>query len=52
MKPITSEADRQERIAQIKRQLGSPMTSPKKRKDLQRCLQKLQIARVKVNENG
>ena len=41
MKPITSEEDRQERIAQVKRQLGSPKTSPQKRKELNRLLSKL-----------
>lgn len=46
MKPITSEQDRQERIAQVKRQLGSPKTSPQKRKNLQKYLNKLQHAEV------
>ena len=30
MRPIISEADRQERMAQVKRQLGSPKLSPQK----------------------
>lgn len=47
MKPITSEQDRQERIAQVKRQLGNPRTSPMKRRDLQKYLTKLQFAKVK-----
>lgn len=47
MKPITSEQDRQERIAQVKRQLGSPKTSPQKRRDLQKYLRKLQFAEVR-----
>lgn len=47
MKPITSEQDRQERIAQVKRQLGSPKTGPNKRRDLQKYLNKLQHAEVK-----
>lgn len=41
MKPITSEEDRQERIAQVKRQLGSPKTSSQKRKELGTYLNKL-----------
>lgn len=41
MKPIKSEEDRQERIAQVKRQLGSPKTSPQKRKELNRYLARL-----------
>ena len=46
MKPIKSEEERQERIAQVKRQLGSPMTSPNKRRDLTKYLNKLQTAKV------
>jgi len=46
MKPIKSEAERQERIAQIRRQLGSPMTSWKKRRDLNKYLNKLMHTRV------
>ena len=41
MKPIKSEEDRQERIAKIKRQLGSPWTSPQKRSQLAKYLNKL-----------
>lgn len=47
MKPITSEEDRQERIAQVKRQLGSPKTSPMKRRDLQKYLNRLRTAEVR-----
>ena len=46
MKPITSEEDRQERIAQVKRQLGSPKTSPMKRRDLNKYLNKLLYTKV------
>ena len=45
MKPITSEADRQEKIAQVKRQLGSPKTSPQKKRDLNKYLNKLMYTR-------
>ena len=41
MRPIIDEADRQERIDKIKRQLGSPWTSPQKRSQLQKYLNKL-----------
>lgn len=41
MKPITSEEDRQERIKQVRRQLGSSKTSPMKRRDLNKYLNKL-----------
>lgn len=46
MRPITSEEDRQERIAQVKRQLGSPKLSPMKRRDLSKYLKKLMYAEV------
>ena len=46
MRPITSEEDRQERIAQVKRQLGSPWTSPQKRKQLNKYLHKLRTKEV------
>lgn len=42
MKPIIDEVDRQERIAQVKRQLGSPKTSPQKRKQLSKYLRRLE----------
>ena len=48
MKPITSEEDRQERMAQVKRQLGSPKTSPVKRKELMKYYNRLRTAEVKV----
>lgn len=47
MKPITSEAERQERIAQVKRQLGSPRTSPQKRSDLNKYLNKLMYMEIR-----
>ena len=46
MKPIKSEEERQERIAQVKRQLGSPKTSPLKRRDLTKYLNRLRTAKV------
>lgn len=46
MKPIKSEEDRQERIKQVRRQLGSPKTSPMKRRDLNKCLNKLLYTKV------
>lgn len=46
MKPILSEEDRQERMAQVKRQLGSPRISPQKRKDLQKYYNKLRTAKI------
>ena len=46
MKPIKSEEDRQERISQVKRQLGSPKLSPMKRRDLSKYLKKLMYAEV------
>ena len=46
MKPITSEEERRERIAQVKRQLGSPKTSPQKRRDLTKYLNRLRTAKV------
>lgn len=46
MKPIRSEEERAERIAQVKRQLGSPKTSPNKRKDLTKYLNRLRTAKV------
>lgn len=46
MRPITSEEDRQERIAQVKRQLGSPMISPNKRRDLMKYYNKLRTAKI------
>ena len=49
MKPIRSEEERQERIAEVKRQLGSPKTSPNKRRDLTKYLNRLRTAEV---ENG
>ena len=45
MKPIKDEQDRLERIAAVKRQLGSPKTSPKKARDLNKYLKKLMYAR-------
>ena len=45
MKPIKDEQDRLERIAAVKRQLGSPRTSPKKARDLNKYLKKLMYAR-------
>ena len=47
MKPITSEADRQERIAQVKRQLGSPRTSSQKRRDLNKYLYRLMNGEIR-----
>lgn len=41
MKPILNEEDRQERIAKVKKQLGSPKTSSQKRKELGKYLNKL-----------
>ena len=41
MKPIKTEEERLERIAEVKRQLGSPKTSPNKRRDLNKYLTKL-----------
>lgn len=46
MKPIKSEEERRERIAEVKRQLGSPRTSPNKRRDLTKYLNRLRTARV------
>lgn len=46
MKPIKSEKEREERIAEVKRQLGSPKTSPQKRRDLTKYLNKLRTVRV------
>lgn len=46
MKPLKSEEERRERIAEVKRQLGSPHTSPNKRKDLNKYLNKLRTAKV------
>lgn len=45
MKPIKDEQDRLERIAAVKRQLGSPKTSPMKRRDLNKYLKKLMYTR-------
>ena len=47
MRPIISEADRQERMAQVKRQLGSPKLSPQKRRDLTKYYNRLRTAEVK-----
>lgn len=46
MKPIHSEEERRERIAEVKRQLGSPKTSPNKRRDLTKYLNKLRTAKI------
>lgn len=46
MKPIKSEEERRERIEAVKRQLGSPKTSPNKRRDLTKYLNKLMYAKV------
>lgn len=46
MKPIKSEEERQEKIAQVKRQLGSPKTSPQKKRDLNKYLNKLMYTRI------
>lgn len=45
MKRITSEAERLKRIEEVKRQLGSPKTSPNKRRDLSKYLNKLMYMR-------
>lgn len=46
MKAIKTEAERQERIKQVRRQLGSPKTSPMKRRDLNKYLNKLLYMRI------
>ena len=46
MKPIKTEEERLERIAEVKRQLGSPKTSPNKRRDLNKYLTKLTYLKV------
>ena len=52
MKPIRNEEERAERIAQVKRQLGSPKTSPQKRRDLTKYLNRLRTAEVKDGTNN
>jgi hypothetical protein len=49
MKPIKDEQDRKTRIEEVRRQLGSPKTSPKKRRDLNKYLNKLMYSEVKAN---
>ena len=46
MKPLTSEEDRQARMEAVKRQLGSPKTSPQKRRDLMKYYNRLRTAEV------
>ena len=46
MNKLTSEKERGERIAEVKRQLGSPKTSPQKRRDLTKYLNRLRTAKV------
>ena len=49
MKKVTSEENRAERIAQVKRQLGSPKLSPQKRRDLTKYLNRLRTAEVEYD---